>query len=252
MRYTIRSMGFIITFLLISSHGIGQDLVTDRPDQTESSVTVPFGSLQIETGMLFGSFGESTIKTNSTLLPTTLLRYGITKGIELRFVNQFERIKVGDMTHYGMNDLELGVKFQILKNQDINTEIAFLSHVIIPTGSKKLTNDQYGSINKLAISHAINDKMGIGYNVGYNYFGRGNGDFTYSLALGISVSDRIGIFFEPYGEVVEFKDFQANFDTGITYLLSDNFQLDFSLGTGINHKMSYLSLGFSWRILKNN
>jgi hypothetical protein len=252
MQYMRRSITFLFILLIISSQGLSQDLVTDRPDQTESSVTVPFGSLQIETGMLFGSFGESLFKTKSTLLPTTLLRYGITKGLELRFVNQFERIKAGDVTHYGMNDLELGVKFQILKNQNINTEIAFLSHVIIPTGSKKLTNNKYGSINKLAISHTINDKMGIGYNVGYNYFGEGKGDFTYSLALGISVSDRIGIFFEPYGEVVEFKDFQANFDTGITYLLSGNFQLDFSLGTGINHKMSYLSLGLSWRILKKS
>ncbi len=239
-------------FLLISIHSVSQDLVTDRPDQTESSVTVPFGSLQIETGMLFGSFGKSMSKTNSILIPTTLFRYGITKGVELRFVNQFERIKNNGMTHYGMNDFELGAKIQVLKDQNKNTEIAFLTHLTIPIGSKTLTNDKYGSVNKLAISHAINDKMGIGYNVGYNYWGEGNGDFTYSLALGISVTDKIGIFFEPYGEIIEFKDFQAYFDTGMTYLISDNFQLDFSLGNGINHKMSYLSFGLSWRIMKNN
>jgi len=30
---------------------------------------------------------------------------------------------------------------------------------------------------------------GIGYNVGYNYFGEGWGDLVYSLALGIGLTD---------------------------------------------------------------
>jgi hypothetical protein len=32
-----------------------QELVTDRPDQTESAVTVPLNSLQIETGFVYES-----------------------------------------------------------------------------------------------------------------------------------------------------------------------------------------------------
>jgi len=33
-------------------------------------------------------------------------------------------------------------------------------------------------------------------------------------------------------------------------LVKDNLQLDFSFGTGINHTMNYISLGFSWKTLK--
>jgi len=51
---------------------------------------------------------------------------------------------------------------------------------------------------------------------------------------------------EPYSELIDFAVYEASFDAGFTYLLRDNFQLDFSFGTGINYKMNYLSAGFSW------
>ncbi len=237
-----------LIFFAFNNQAHSQDLVTDRPDQTESSVTVPLGKLQIESGMLFSSFGKSPFKIKSTLLPTTLFRYGITNGIELRIVNQFKRIKENGDSYHGINDIEIGTKFQILKKEGINTEIAFLSHLIIPSGSDQFRSNSYGSVNKLAISHSLNDNIGLGYNVGYNYFGDGNGDFTYSLALGIGLSDVIAIFFEPYGEIIEFKDLKANFDTGITYLLKNNFQLDLSFGFGLNHTMRFMGAGFSWII----
>jgi hypothetical protein len=39
-----------------------------------------------------------------------------------------------------------------------------------------------------------------------------------------------------------------NFDAGLTYLVKDNVQLDFSFGTGLTHKMNYISLGCCWKI----
>ena len=56
------------------------DLVTDRPDQTESSITVPFKSLQIETGFIKEKQGENT----NLAYNTTLLRYGLLENLELR------------------------------------------------------------------------------------------------------------------------------------------------------------------------
>jgi len=229
-----------------------QTIVTDRPDQTESSSTVPKGSFQIETGVLFGSSKSEGITIKETLAPSTLFRYGITKGIEIRFVNQFESVKnkTTNQKVNGISDLEIGTKFQILKREDVNTEIAFLSHLIIPTGSKDVTIDNFGTINKLSISHAISINVGHGYNVGYDYFGTGKGNFTYSLALATSLTSKWGIYLEPYGGIIEFKSHEANFDAGITYLIQDNFQLDASFGTGINHNMNYFSVGASINISK--
>jgi len=151
---------------------------------------------------------------------------------------------------FGASDLEVGVKIQILRKEDINMEIAFVSHLILPTGSEYLTIGTFGIINKIAVSHSINDFLGFGYNLGYNYFGKGKGIATYSFALGVGITEKIGMYIEPYGDIPDFTDPVLNIDSGITYLIKENLQLDFSFGTGLNHKMYYYSVGCSWNIRK--
>ncbi len=240
----------IALFTLTNGLAFSQEIVTDRPDQTESSSTIPKGSLQIESGISL-RFSENRYKSESQLsAPSTLFRYGLTKGIELRVLNQFESVRniTNSTEASGISDIEIGTKIQLYQKENVNTEIAFLSHLIIPTGSKVLTNSKAGSINKFSISHSINDKIGVGYNVGYNYFGSDSGDFTYSLVMGMKVTEEVGLYLEPYGEFVGINEYIGDFDAGITYLLKKNFQLDFSFGTGINHTMNYISAGFSWNI----
>ncbi|MBT4970010.1 MAG: hypothetical protein HOM80_13475, partial [Bacteroidetes bacterium] len=72
----------IIALVATSVYTYAQELITDRPDQTESAQVVPLHSLQIESGYVFETkiqLGEKTITANSTLL-----RYGIIKDFELR------------------------------------------------------------------------------------------------------------------------------------------------------------------------
>ncbi len=241
----------VVLFLLLANSSIfAQSIITDRPDQTESSSTVAKGSLQIETGILIGFMDSDDNSIQQILAPTILFRYGIMEGLELRVLNQFERVKDDFDTTTGISDLEIGAKIQLYKKEDINTEIAFLSHLIVPSGTKGLTNVKAGTINKLSISHEINDTIGLGYNVGYDYFGTGQGNFTYSIALGIGINDKVGIYLEPYGQLTEFNIYEASFDAGVAYLVKDNFQLDFSFGTGINHDMNYISAGASINISK--
>ena len=249
----MKKLNYLALVLCLTAYSVfSQTIITDRPDQTESSSTIEIGSLQIETGILLGFTEDDFTSERQLLAPTTLFRYGITKGIELRILSQFESLK--DQNSFqkvsGISDLEIGTKIQLFKRENVNTEIAFLSHLILPTGSKGLTNNKSGTINKLSIAHDLSDEMSIGYNVGYDYFGEGNGNLTYSVALGISITESFGIFIEPYGNLIEFDTLEANFDAGITYLLKDNVQLDFSFGTGINHTMNYLSVGCSINIAK--
>ena len=246
----------LLVLLLLSSVNYGQELITDRPDQTESSSTVPKRSLQIESGLLVGFAEGEDISLREILAPTTLFRYGITKGFEIRVVNQFISIKNKNTGEEfaGIGDLEVGAKIQIFQKEGVNTEIAFLTHVLLPTGTDEVSIGNYGTINKLSISHEITDNIGIGYNVGYNYFGIENGFFTYSLVFGFGFTEKAAFYLETYGNVGILDEYLANFDTGFTYLLKPNFQLDFSFGTGINYTMNYISAGFSWNIgmLKKN
>ena len=236
----------INTLLLLFTIGTisAQKIITDRPDQTESSSTIPLKSLQVEAGMLFQKSGG--VQANA--YPSVLWRYGITEKFELRLLTQYETNKINAVKNSGISDLQIGTKIQLFKKENVNTEIAFLSHLIIPTAKKALTNNKLGIINKLSISHSISEKIGVGYNVGYDNFGTGSGNLTYSVALGMSLSEKIGFYIEPFGEFTEFENHLASFDTGFTYLVNNNLQLDVSYGTGLNYGMNYFSTGFSWNI----
>ena len=130
-----------------------------------------------------------------------------------------------------------------VKKDEISTEMAFLSHIVIPTASQMFGNEKMGIINKLCVSHTSNNSVDIGYNFGYNYFGDNLGDVTYSLVLGFEIVDKINIYLEPYGEIIEFEKFVSNINMGITYLLKDNIQLDHSFGIAINHPFNFVSIG---------
>lgn len=236
----------IIVVLFLTSCSLTAQINTDRPDQTESSSTVPKGALQVETGfqLNYTAVDEVSIKTTAT--PNNLFRYGITKGFELRMVSQYESFSVFDFTESGISDLEIGFKAQLFKKENSNTEVAFLSHLIVPSGSTQFTLDNYGTINRFLISHQLSEDINLGYNIGYDYLGTGNGNLTYTLALGKAINDKWGMYAEPYGELFDMEEFILNFDAGITYLLNNNIQFDFSFGTGITDRMNYVALGVSW------
>ena len=237
-------------FMILCTNIFAQDLITDRPDQTESSSTVMEGSLQIETGALLQFLEAGQHVSKSILAPSTLFRYGLTGGLEIRLLSQYETIKSDFGNVDGISDLEIGFKVQLLKKENTNTEIAFLSHLIIPTGTEFISSGEYGTINKLSIAHELNESTGLGYNIGYDNFGYGNGNLTYSIAVGKSINDKAGFFVESYGELEEFEEFILHADAGFTYLIKPNFQLDFSFGTSLTDDYNFISSGFSWRLDK--
>ena len=55
---------FIVPIGLLAFGQIHAQIITDRPNQTESSYSVGDGNLQLETGMLLGYTGEAQ---NSTI-----------------------------------------------------------------------------------------------------------------------------------------------------------------------------------------
>ena len=62
---------------------------------------------------------------------------------------------------------------------------------------------------------------------------------SYGKSLG-----SFGVFFEVFGDESS-NNSNLNFDSGITYLIDNNKQLDLSIGRGLNNDMFYISAGFS-------
>ncbi|MBK9109249.1 MAG: transporter [Saprospiraceae bacterium] len=239
---------FIISLcLLLGLNVYAQEIVTDRPDQTESALCLYTSQLQVESGISWNFQDGDGFSSNSLVVPGTLFRYGLGGPLELRVFQQLVRETNGTNALLGVADLEVGLKFRLKDAANSSLKMAFLTHLIFPSGTEFLSNKKYGSLNKFCISHDVSENTSLGYNVGYNYYGQGKGDLSYSLSYGIGISDRTAMYVEAFGTVEEMEEFITNFDAGMTYLLKPNFQLDFSWGTGIQRKMNYVSVGVSWK-----
>jgi hypothetical protein len=85
----MRSLLFVSS-LLFPIISFSQGMETDRPDQTEASSTVEKKRLQIESGVLIEFVDKGEINSRSILLPTTLIRLGVSDHFELRILSQYE------------------------------------------------------------------------------------------------------------------------------------------------------------------
>ena len=228
----------IFLFLLFNCSLVFSQITTDRPDQTESAVVLSSGQIQVESGILI---------ENSQSNINTLFRIGIIEGIEIRInSNYLINDELSFMKKSSFSDFEVGAKFRIFDKTSSNTKVAFLSHLSIPTAIEVFSNNVYGLMNRLNVSHDLNNESQIGYNLGYNKFKKMDGQFIYTIVYGRSLGS-FGIFFEIFGDDSK-NSSNINFDSGITYLLDNNKQIDLSIGKGINNDMFFISGGISINI----
>lgn len=221
-----------------------QEMVTDRPDQTESPVSLSKGAFQLESGMML----EVSETERNWILNTSLFRYGVSRNLELRLVSGLEnnRPRVSETNGTtGIGDIQLGVKYQFLRGK---TEGAYMGHLILPTGTREVSEGTIGMDHRLAFGHQVTDWFGVAYNAGVTYYRSQGLDGTWSLSLGFGLTDRIGFFSEVYGTLVEFQKVDVRYDHGFTILLRPDLQLDISMGTGITSRSNFYSFGASWYV----
>jgi len=81
-----------------------------------------------------------------------------------------------------------------------------------------------GSKFILATGNKITDKISIGTNWGITWTGNNQNPISfYIINFSYNMNDNIGIFAEIYGNL---NDFSANYDTGLSFLINRDFQLD--------------------------
>jgi len=249
-----------VLFSFSQENNISETLVTDRPDATEASSTVGKGVLQIETGGLYESFEENNIKTENYTFNTTLIRYGLLDNLELRvgwdFVEGVTKIngnKLSDIAS-GFSPLLLGVKIDIAEENGAMPEIAVIGHVFpVFSASKDYRPETTGVDFRFALSHTLNEKSSLAYNVGAEW---GNDSpeaaAIYTLAYGYNFTDKIGMYVELYGDLPEDSSANHFWDAGLTYLVCNDLQLDAYAGTSFTDGQDILvGLGLSYRVKPN-
>ena len=260
-----RKVFFILFLSLIPLFSFSQEaddaeaLVTDRPDATEASSTVGKGVLQFETGGLYESFEENNIKSESYTYNTMLIRYGILDNLELRlgwdFVEGVTTVngnKLDNVTS-GLSPFLLGMKLDIAEEDGCMPEMALIGHVFPLFSAAEDYRPEYTGVDfRLSLSHTLSENSSLGYNIGAQW---GNDSpeaaAIYTLAYGYSFTEKFGMYAEVYGDLPEDSSANHYWDAGMTYLVSNDLQLDAYFGTSITEGQDILlGLGFSYRVKK--
>jgi hypothetical protein len=246
MKNYIKNLQVILLIISCLVPLLGQDLITDRPDFTESANTVPLQSWQFEFGYTLARGG---LITNHSL-GEFLVRYSPLDKIELRFGFNSYLISKNLVDQQGFEDMELGIKWAVIQDS-----IALLVSTSLPSGSPEFRNDRLQPSITIALAHDINDFLSVGSNLGWTRLQNEDGgwftEYSASAALGISLSSKLGMFVEYFGFYNNLKEAedQHYIDGGFTLLITPLFQVDIRVGRMIDNAENYFfGVGAVFRI----
>jgi len=253
-QYVVRAL---LLLLMVATTGTGiadaqsPDLVTDRPDQTESATVVPRGLVQIETGYLFARNSD----VDSYEVPGTLFRIGLGGQMELRIGHAGT---IGEGGRQGPGDTNLGVKVNLVEGGDgAKPTLAILGGLSLPTGDHGFSSNSIDPSFLVSFAHDLSPRLSIGYNVGASWesfsdLSDRDAFILYSVALGVGVTDRLSAFLELFGDrqTTGITATAMSVDGGLTFLLTKIVQLDFYVGKGLQEPTDdmFVGTGLSFRL----
>jgi Putative MetA-pathway of phenol degradation len=232
-------LSLFILLLLFSSKSLAQELVTDRPDITESAVTVSTGDLQIEDGFLFESQSlnekEFKAKIHNYTISSALFRIGLLNKLELRIggdylyqITETEDIKTKTS---GFNNLMIGSKLQFMDEEFDGQDLGLLLQFYLPVGNESFRSKSVEPEILLAYGKDLSELFSLSANIGSHWNSNDeNLILLYSASFDIDISSKWDSFFEFYGNASGSSKTNYSFDCGLCYRLIKNLQFDISAG----------------------
>jgi hypothetical protein len=240
----------IVTLGLVAGPAAAKDpLITDRPDFTESAFVVGVGTLQLEGGGTYVDFGSDTVTT----LPELLVRWGITRTVELRFLAPtYAWLDSSGDSSSGFLSTAVGTKIALNDGDGDGfwgrTGAAVIVATTVPTGSSSVASSAWQPSATLSLAWDLARAVSLGTNLGWARPEDDSQRFNTlyaSVAAGVGVARSTSVFFE----LIWFDRERARgpdtstFQTGITYLLSPDLQLDARLARRLGSEGADLLFG---------
>jgi hypothetical protein len=233
-----------IAFVLLPVCALADDepepIETDRPDFTETARTVPFRRIQLEGGYTFSRMGDE--KAHS--LGELLLRIATGRRTEARIaLNSYTWLHSAGGIAAGLEDVTLGMKVELARAGErpclLRPDAALILETDVPTGSSAFRENNLQPGAKLCLAWDLAERLGIGSNINYVWASEGGRRFSQwagTLSLAYDLSDRVGAYLEYFTFLPGSRGGpSANYlDSGITYLVNNDFQLDARAGMGLN------------------
>jgi hypothetical protein len=231
------------------------ELVTDRPDFTESSEVVGHRVVQIETGF---TFEQTDTATRQITTPQMLVRIGIGSSFELRFagdgfVSQSVKTPLGSARTAGYSDFEVGAKLKFLAASHVGVDMAVIPFLSVPTASQGFGTTGYDPGMKLTWARDLPKDFGLSGNFNATSAAGELGrawERELSVSLGHDLAEGWGAYWEAYG-TVDGDHCVCTLNTGISRAVGANSQFDVEVGRGIsdNSQDWFVGVGFALRRL---
>lgn len=237
----------------VAAQGVGP-LITDRPDFTESPVSVARGVIQLEGGYTFT--GVSGTRSHS--LGEILVRVGVGGPLELRFgVNSYQ-IEGGSPVRRGMEDSGIGAKLEVVEAAGARPTIGLIVGASLPTGARAFRSETVEPEAVVAMGWALPGGWSVGSNVGFLLGSSGAGEdnqWLGSLTMGRGVGDGpVAVFAEVYGFREAAGGSDVFVDGGVTMTLGEHMQLDMRVARQLQGltRETHFGVGIArrWQLLR--
>ena len=224
-------------------------IATDRPSVTNSSVVVPYGSLQAENGFLeTGNQGQTIVDG-----PETLLRLGVATKTELRFTvpDYYDNLNAAGGRGLGFGDFAIGVKQQLGPTPggfDVSATLFFS----FPTGADGVSSGGYDGGLQVAWSRGLSSKWTAAGMLSMYWPTQGRtrnltGEST--ILLDRQLTGPWDAFVEYAGDFPERGGSRHLLHFGTAIKLAKQQQLDFHFGVGLSPASvdHFIGIGYSFR-----
>jgi Putative MetA-pathway of phenol degradation len=223
------------------------EIATDRPDVTNSSLVVPVGSLQSENGVnLSARDGGRTIDGTNTRW-----RLGVAPCLELLLDVPTYFANIRGPGSSGFSNVAPAVKWQISPIPG-KIDLSVVFGAALPTGAVDIAGHGAQPYLQMPWSWELHDGWGLSGML--TEFFRPSEPTTKRITettfvIEKKVTDRASLFVEYVGDYPENAGPSQLLNSGGVYRLSPTQQVDFHLAFGLNHNApSYIvGVGYSFR-----
>lgn len=232
-------------FLLFPIFAFAQSegrIETDRPDQTECPFIVKKGYIQAEIG-----FNRAT---SENLFPTSLVKYGISKRFELRYVSVLAQ-EPGKEIRFQTE--AVGFKWALLQPSGWKPRTSVIvhynwDHQNRDFSEKNLRGHSIGDV-VFTMQNDLNKQFGVGYNLGTELHSNGSFEGIYRVAPNMLIGKKGYAYVEVFGRFPASEYADHSYDAGFAYYLNEDIKLDVSAGQSFTQPEDYyFALGISFRL----
>lgn len=233
------------------TQGTLRDLSTDRPDTTESPITVNPGRVQLEMdGATYTRNRLDGVRTTEWGFAPFNLRYGLTTNLEagVFFVPHLritEQVRNGPkQTVSGIGDTTLRMKVNFWGNDGGPTAMGLIADLKLPTADEGLGNDH----TEGSLSFPVSYEIGAGWegaamtSVEFAYTDRGRRPiWVNTMTFVHEIVPTLNGFLEVTSATGD-GGHAATFNCGLTHMINLNTQLDCGVNIGVSRNAPDLTV----------